>query len=82
MRLYNVPAVYIILSAFHIGTILYHPALSSAFENRGMLVSVPVNGNKRGAVDTFLSAYRNHPFPAERTVKAVLVFKYPNVFFG
>jgi hypothetical protein len=46
-----------------------------------MLVSVPVNGNKRGAKHTFPSAYWDHPFPAERAVQAIPVFKRPNAIF-
>jgi hypothetical protein len=66
---------------FNIDTPLYHQTLSPAFKNRGMLVSIPVNGNKSGAVDTFPRACRDHPFPAERTVQAVPVLEYPNAFF-
>jgi hypothetical protein len=46
-----------------------------------MAVSIPVNGNKSRARDTFLCAYRDLPFPAERAVQAVPVLKYPNAFF-
>jgi hypothetical protein len=69
------------LAAFHIGTPLYHTALSPAFKNRGMPVSVPLNGNKGRAENALLRAYRNRPFPAERAVQAVLVLKYPDTVF-
>jgi hypothetical protein len=46
-----------------------------------MLVSVPINGDKSGAGDTFPLAYRDHPPPAERAVQTVPVLKYPDTVF-
>jgi hypothetical protein len=47
-----------------------------------MLVSIPVNGNKGRASDTFTGPHGDLPFPAERTVQAVPVFKYPDIVPG
>jgi hypothetical protein len=69
------------LRAFHEGPLLRYPAFSPAFENRDMPVSVPVNGNKRGAEDTFPRPYGNYLPPAKRAVKAIPVFKYPDFLF-
>ena len=60
---------------------MYRKAFSSALENCGVLVPVPVNGNKRGTAGTFPRTYRNYLLPAEGAVQVIAVFKYPYSFF-
>jgi hypothetical protein len=81
MKLYTIKECVIASAAFHKGTPLYPQGFSPAYKNRGVLVSVPVNGNKSRAGDTFPRTYRDHlPF-AERTVQAVPVLKHPDTVF-